>query len=581
MMGFKRWSLVKKTVTFTTIILLLYSLILGAVTSIKTKNNIQQEFNKNIVNTLNVITANIDGDKLEELIKKGKEYNGYYDELHQYLKDAKEKSDFRFLYTIGKFKDNNFYYLVEGLDENSEEFTGYGEQVEVTEDEEINYKDENEALKKGSYVTDIEYYEEWGYLITANVAIYNSKNEPVAILAADLNANEYNSTLDKTTYFIIANLIFGGILIAIFIGIYLFKALKPMKKIENAVSSIAKGNLNVSLDVKSEDEIGKISKAMNDMGSNLNNIVSNITNNSKNVFIYSNDLQEQSEQFTSSAKQVVEKTGEIAEFSEIQYDKIQLIVDKAKSINSEVENIINKLEKVASEIETSHSHAEQGENIIKNSTDKIITANNSMEVSKEKILELDKKINDIINFVEVITNISDQTNLLALNASIESSRAGEAGKGFSVVAEEVRKLADESSKATKEINTILKDINLSSKEVFSSIDKTYNDLKQGTSSSKEAEKYFVNILASSNNVKNNTSEVLKSIDNYSKETEDILVAVKDADDSIEKLSKSCESISKISEEQFASSEEILRYASELKMVSEKLDESIKVFNIHS
>ncbi|AOR23376.1 cache domain-containing protein [Clostridium taeniosporum] len=203
MIKFKRWSLVKKTVTFTTIILLLYSLILGALTSIKTKDNIQKEFNKNIINTLNVITANIDGDKLEELIKQGRENNDYYGELHKYLKEAREKSDFRFLYTIGKFDDDNFYYLVDGLDENNDEFTEFGEQLEFLEGE--YYKDENKTLKSGSHVSNIEYYEEWGYLVTGNVAIYNSKNKPVAILAADLNANDYNSTLNKTTYFIITN----------------------------------------------------------------------------------------------------------------------------------------------------------------------------------------------------------------------------------------------------------------------------------------------------------------------------------------------------------------------------------------
>ncbi|GAA0076985.1 methyl-accepting chemotaxis protein [Clostridium sp. CTA-5] len=581
MIYFKKWSLAKKIVTFITIMLLIYSVILGTVTSIKTKSNIKQEVNKNIINTLNVITANIDGDKLEELIKNGEESNDYYDNLHQYLEDAREKSDFKFLYTIGKFKDNNFYYLVDGLDEDNEEFSEFGEKVEILEGKNDNYKNENETLKTGSYVTNIEYYEEWGYLISANVAIYNSKNEPVAILAADLNANDYNSSLNKITYFIITNLIFGGILIAICIGIYLVRALKPMKKIKNVALSIAKGNLNVSLDVKSEDEIGKISKAMNEMGRNLNDMVINIGNNSEDVLMYSNDLKAQSEQFTSSAKQVVFKTGEIAEFSEVQYDKTQLIVKKAQNINLEVENIINKLKKVSLEIESSYSQAQKGENIIKNSTDKIITANNSMEASKEKILELDKNINVITNFVEVITNISDQTNLLALNASIEASRAGEAGRGFSVVAEEVRKLADESSKVTKEITGILKAIDLSSKEVFSSIDKTYNELKEGTSTSKEAQKYFENIFTSSNNVKNNTSEVLGSINNYSKETEDILIAVKDADENIKKLSKSCESISKILEEQFVSSEEILRYASELNSVSEKLEDSIKVFSIHN
>lgn len=578
MIKLKNWSLTKKIITFTATILLAYSLILGVATSIKTKNTVKPEINRNILNTLNAITANIDGDKLESLIKNSRDSNDYYESLQNYLEDVREKSDFEFLYTLGEFSDGNFHYVVEASKSSDKEGMNFGEQLEYSEDEETPYEAEKETLKSGSFVTDIEHYEEWGYIITGNVAIYNSKNEPVAILSADLNADEYSKSLNKTTNFIMINLVVGGIFIAICIGIYLAKSLKSMKDIQDAALSIAEGNLNVSLEVKSKDEIGKIKESMNQMRVNLNTMIGDININSKEVFTYSNSLKNQSEQFTASSEKVASSTMEITNSSEDQYERIQLILDKAEHINSEVTEIINKMDKVSLETEVSFSQAQKGEKIIKDSTSKIINANDSMEISRSKIVELETRISEVTKFVGIVTNISKQTNLLALNAAIEASRAGEAGRGFSVVADEVRKLADESSKATSEINGILDAINISSREVAVSIDETYDQIKEGVISSKDAQTYFKNILDSSNNIKNNTAGVVNTIEGYADATEDILFAVKKMNESTAKLSKNCENLSAISEEQFASSEEILKYASDLKGVSEKLEDSVSVFN---
>ncbi|MGL4771924.1 MAG: HAMP domain-containing protein, partial [Clostridium sp.] len=286
----KNWSLTKKMLTFISAMFIGYSLILGFVIGGVTKNIIKPEIDKQILNSLNSITANIDGDKLQELIVNGKDSNGYFEELNDYLIKVKEKSSFDFIYTIGKFNDNKYKYIVDGVTPGHEDFEEYGTVVEEGEDSNNPYEHEDEAIKNGSTISDMETYDRWGTIITGNVAIYNSKNQPVAILSADINVDDYSSSLKKIIGYIILSLVVGGAIIIGCITTYLSKALKPLKNIKDVALKIADGELNQSIEVNSDDEIGKISSAMNEMVNNLKSMIKNIDENSKSVLSYSDNL---------------------------------------------------------------------------------------------------------------------------------------------------------------------------------------------------------------------------------------------------------------------------------------------------
>lgn len=575
----KKLSLTKKVVGLTFIILLLTNIISGVFISIQSRNVTRLQLNDQIINSLHGISANIDGDKLEELLNGGTDNNSYYNELNAYLNKAVKNCNFKFLYTIGQFKDGKFYYLVDSLKKGDEDFSEFGSLLETDENEPVTYDGEKKALQEGYSVTDIGYYEEWGYLLTGYVAIYDSQGKPVALLGADISADDYNRSLSRLANSVWLILIASTVTMSILLCIYLIGALKPMKAIQAATVRISEGKLDVDLKVRTEDEIGKTAMAFNAMAKKLRSMINEINENASNLSNCSEDLANRAEQFTRSSEQVAADAENITASSESQYNNITLIDGKVEGIRHEFSDIADKVERVFSDVEVSYGLARKGEVTIKEAASRIIDANDSMTASKDKIIALEHTIGNITKFVEIITNISGQTNLLALNAAIESARAGEAGKGFSVVADEVRKLAEQSQKAAAEISGILDDIVLSSGEAVASINTTYEQIENGVEASKAAEKYFTDILDASEKIKNNTSDVLHKIGKYSEETEDISTAVRQADESSSELSASCQNISSIAQEQFAASEEILGYASGLKDMSAALEKSISIFEV--
>ena len=560
----KKWTITKKIVGLTFAILIIINIFLAMFITNESKNVTKSEMNKQIINTLNGIEANFDGDKLETLINMEGDNDEYYMELHNYLRNAYDNCDFDYLYIVGALSDGKYYYLVDSLNEDEEDSAKFGDELEIY-DEENPYSEEKEAIEIGQYLTDIQYYEDSGYILTAYVTINNSKGEAIALLSGDISADEYEANINELSNKIWITLIISTILTAAIIGIYIYKSILPIKKIQEAAEGISKGNLNSNIISISEDEIGKTIFSFNKMANNLKDIIKGINKNSSNLNNYANELSEHTREFAKSSEEVANDVNDININAREQYSQIKFIVGEVEKINLEVSNVVDKTEEAYERVEESYYFANKGQEIIKESTNKISF--------------LEEKISRITNFVETITSISSQTNLLALNAAIESARAGEAGKGFSVVAEEVRKLAEESSIAASEISDVLTNIVDSTDEVVHSINVTFDNIEESVVATKNAEEYFDKILNTNIKIKGNTSNVLKITERYSKDIEDILEHVKNADEISMKLSHSCESISAISEEQFASSEEMFKFVSSFKEMSEELDKSILIFKI--
>jgi methyl-accepting chemotaxis protein len=134
--------------------------------------------------------------------------------------------------------------------------------------------------------------------------------------------------------------------------------------------------------------------------------------------------------------------------------------------------------------------------------------------SSNMMQHLGEKSDEIGNIVKVITHIAEQTNLLSLNASIEAARAGEAGRGFSVVAEEVRKLAENSAKAADEISALIKSVNTEIARTAESMKNVYKIVNEGKQAVEQADNSFEQIVRKITDV----STVINQIDRVAKDT---------------------------------------------------------------
>lgn len=273
----------------------------------------------------------------------------------------------------------------------------------------------------------------------------------------------------------------------------------------------------------------------------------------------SDTMNQTSEEITEVVEQVANTSVSQAESTE---NAVAILNDNIQALRAIVENENTNKEELEKAIEKINRSYENVDNTSKN----ILTSLGMFKEVKNKGVQLETKAKDITNIVSMVSSISEQTNLLALNASIEAARAGEAGRGFSVVAEEVRKLAEQSKDAVEEINTNLEQFVEEIRVLVSKIEKQYDVLEGETSSLQKVRDISYEATTSIHTVADST---IKTIGELNKET-----------DSIASIYENIESLAAIAEENSASSEEVSasvsNYTNEIKKLIDNIHEFKKI-----
>lgn len=248
-----------------------------------------------------------------------------------------------------------------------------------------------------------------------------------------------------------------GIIVLVVAIIWIARRIvKPVIQTVEQVKTIAAGNLAVEpLQVNSKDEIGELAHAMNHMTDNMRELIQAATTISNQVNIYSGDLRSSTNDMSISIDQVLTTTSELATGATLQAEQAtttlmvtQEVEQKLQAIQVAIEEMLQRSQQTTASSKEGLVHAEQSIQGMEAMAEKV-------SLTASVVQQLSDQSTEINRILQVINAIAGQTDLLALNAAIEAARAGEHGKGFSIVAEEVRKLAEESAKSTSQIATII------------------------------------------------------------------------------------------------------------------------------
>jgi methyl-accepting chemotaxis protein len=278
-----------------------------------------------------------------------------------------------------------------------------------------------------------------------------------------------------------------------------FLLIRPLKKGILLADSIANNDLTVNIETLQQGEAGQLINALLKAKDNLKNLISTIQISSQKVTLSSEDLNTIIIQANTQVHEINEGVKSLIVNS---YQNAESITQTSSALNIITENSQKTAESTSKIIEYTKSVKEAAE-YGKISVDSIVgvindLASNSKIVNNE-VIGLEEQSNKITEIVRMISQISGQTNLLALNAAIEAARAGEAGKGFSVVAEEVRKLAEDTNNSLQDIANLIKDMKLKTENVVTAVATTEEKVVLGVTQSNEVKISINKIIDSMEN----------------------------------------------------------------------------------
>ncbi|WP_291758297.1 methyl-accepting chemotaxis protein [Lysinibacillus sp. UBA5990] len=352
--------------------------------------------------------------------------------------------------------------------------------------------------EKGVYAETDPY---WGWVIGASTYLADFNKPAESIL--------------KLTVIVIGVAIIIGIFV---IWQYASSMAKPINRVVQAMERFAEGDLTQeSMSIRSKDEIGKLANAMNQMHAKLKDMIHNIAQASDLINTSSKELSQSANEVNMGAEQVAITMNELASGAEGQAHHSNELTSLMERFTADLRETNQHGEHIHQSSVEVLGLTNEGSQLMTSSNSQMSKIDGIVQNAVEKVKNLDAQAQEISKLVVVIKDIADQTNLLALNAAIEAARAGEHGKGFAVVADEVRKLAEQVAFSVNDITSIVTNIQQDFDVVTSSLEDGYQEVKEGTNQIKATSETFTTISNSINDVVDSV-QLISS--NLSKVTED-------------------------------------------------------------
>ena len=397
--------------------------------------------------------------------------------------------------------------------------------------------------------------------------------DQVAALAEIASTN----ATSKTTVIILSII---AVITGLGIGIYISRIItKPMDSMLNASNRVAAGDLTVEVRSDSKDEVGQLATAIQTMTQSLKGVLGKVQMSAMNVASTAQELSASSEQMKASTDQISSTTQDIATGVSSQASKMSEISRAMKEMSESVQQVATNSQKASEGANSASTTAQRVGKMSEDVAKKMTDIQSSVDNSATVIKQLDGKSQEIGEIIGVITNIADQTNLLALNAAIEAARAGEHGRGFAVVADEVRKLAEESRGAANKITGLIKDIQQGTKQAVTTMEQGTKTVGEGAKNIADTVTAIDEIVKAAADVATMVHEIAAAAEEQSASVEEVTASVEDVSAISEQSAAGTQETSAAAEEQSASMDQLVNAAQEMAKLSAELQAEVGKFNI--
>ncbi|MEH7385015.1 methyl-accepting chemotaxis protein [Bacillus sp. JJ1521] len=383
---------------------------------------------------------------------------------------------------------------------------------------------------------------------------------------------------------IVKTIILIGTLVIIMISIAVFyiamrKKMALLKEVTTASINIADGKLHVTNLVESKDEIGQLAKAYNTMSFQLRQLLENVKNTSSYLLDSATELSAVSEQTLASSDEIGTAISEISKGTQEQAFDFENINQSVETLTQSIGSMNQQSNIIRTVTNKSQQLSTEGTEIVASLRQSNADSLTASEQINTGIISLYNKTQEIHHIMETIESIAAETNLLALNASIEAARAGEHGKGFSVVANEIRKLAEQSKQATYQVRGVVSTI-------ATETEKTVEIVKQTMISSNKLNDDVMETEDKFNQLSHSITETVSAlmilngeIDNITNQSLLINDGIQNTSGVFEETAASAEEISSSIDEQSHAIGQVAKSAEQLNNLNKELNDMLSRYQL--
>ncbi|MED2737735.1 methyl-accepting chemotaxis protein [Bacillus toyonensis] len=408
--------------------------------------------------------------------------------------------------------------------------------------------------------------------------LYFDKNKTTSwTMGGSFDASEIDELAKPIFY---KSLIIGisALIISIVAAYFVVSAMiKPINRLKRISEQVAEGNLQETVEIRSEDEIGQLGKSFNKMILSLREMVASITETSVNLAASSEELSASTEENVSSIRQISESIQEISNGSKSQSDSTKTVSEVIGDISNDINRMSQNVESITESTIDTSATAHNGVTVINDAVNQINLVKEKVNITETNFKALIDHIKEMMKFNKIIIEIASKTSILSYNAAIEASHAGEKGRGFAVVADEIRNLAVESKVAADKMGLLIEEVQESTHNASLSMTESLNSVDSGSDMVLAAGKSFEDIAEKVNDLTGKMKEINSFVENVSQGTEEMVQSFTEITNASDEITSSIDDVASVTEQQNASMEDISKSSEALSRMAEELKELIQHF----